>query len=78
MTLCQQCFLSLAHENLTVAFFSLTYATQSAVFSPICYVCNVLLKMCDMLVVCIIFCSVFYIKIEVYIYSKSSDSFVDN
>ena len=78
MTLCQQCFLSLAHENLTVAFFSLTYATQSAVFSPICCVCNVLLEMCEVFVVFIMFCSVFCIRTEVYIYSKSSDSFVDN
>ena len=36
-------------------FFSLTDDTLSAVFCPICYVCNVLLKRCEMFIVLIMF-----------------------
>ena len=54
MTLCKVFFLSLTHENISVKFsFFLTRDTLSAVFRPNCYVCNVLLKMCEMFLVII-------------------------
>ena len=83
---CQQFFLSFTHDILSAVFhffdtgkfprsffFSLTHDILSAVFFPICCACNVLLKRCEMFIVFIMF----YIRIEVYSYSKSSDSFVD-
>ena len=52
MTLCKVFFLSLTHENFSVNFsffFDAWHFVSS--FRPNCYVCNVLLKMCEMFLV---------------------------
>ena len=64
MTLCKQFFLSLTQENFSIAF-SLIHEILSAIF--LSYLLSSFEKMWK----------VFFKRIEVYIYSKSSDSFVN-
>ena len=74
-----RCFPFLWHMEISQQAFLFFDAWHSLNSFLSCYVWNVLLKRFEMLLVLLMlfFLNIFHVRIKVYIYSKSSDSFVD-